>query len=193
MKAIRFALQSILLAIAIQTASGVMDPTVGRWLSRDPVGEDGGINLYGYVSNNPINLWDPWGLDQLEFYTPGSDGQLTADSRGKPPNEFNVGAHGPSDGKRWYNEDTRKWGNATDLAKEILNKKDYDPSKPVRLNICNAGKDGGLAEQLAVELNNRVIASPGDVNNRIWDFGLFKLVGPTSAPKGWKSFGDTSK
>jgi RHS repeat-associated protein len=38
------------------------DPVTGRWLSRDPIGEDGGINLYGYVSNNPVNLSDPLGL-----------------------------------------------------------------------------------------------------------------------------------
>ncbi len=32
------------------------------WLSPDPLGEAGGINLYGYVGNDPINLWDPLGL-----------------------------------------------------------------------------------------------------------------------------------
>jgi RHS repeat-associated protein len=38
------------------------DPATGRWLSRDPIGEEGGINLYGYVLNDPINRFDPLGL-----------------------------------------------------------------------------------------------------------------------------------
>jgi RHS repeat-associated protein len=37
------------------------DPVTGRWLSPDPIGEAGGINLYGYVGNNPINWVDPDG------------------------------------------------------------------------------------------------------------------------------------
>lgn len=32
------------------------------WLSPDPIGESGGLNLYGYVGNDPINFWDPLGL-----------------------------------------------------------------------------------------------------------------------------------
>lgn len=31
------------------------DPFTGRWLSRDPIGERGGVNLYGFVFNNPAN------------------------------------------------------------------------------------------------------------------------------------------
>ena len=37
------------------------NPELGMWLSRDPIAENGGINLYAYVGNNPINAWDPFG------------------------------------------------------------------------------------------------------------------------------------
>ncbi|MGB8371200.1 MAG: RHS repeat-associated core domain-containing protein [Verrucomicrobiia bacterium] len=38
------------------------DPNLQRWLNQDPIQENGGINLYGFVRNNPINLFDQLGL-----------------------------------------------------------------------------------------------------------------------------------
>jgi RHS repeat-associated protein len=38
------------------------DSQVGRWISRDPIREAGGINLYAYVRNNPLRYTDPMGL-----------------------------------------------------------------------------------------------------------------------------------
>jgi len=40
-----------------ETASGR-----GFWLSRDPIEEQGGLNLYGMVGNDPISRVDPFGL-----------------------------------------------------------------------------------------------------------------------------------
>ena len=37
-------------------------PSMGRWMSRDPSEEDSGLNLYGFVGNNPINRYDRLGL-----------------------------------------------------------------------------------------------------------------------------------
>ena len=53
-----------------KTASGVIytglyyygyryyDPETGRWLNRDPIEERGGVNLYGFVGNDPVGRID---------------------------------------------------------------------------------------------------------------------------------------
>jgi len=38
------------------------DPTIGRFLSEDPIGFGGGINRYSYVENSPTGSLDPLGL-----------------------------------------------------------------------------------------------------------------------------------
>jgi len=55
-----------------KTASGVLyygyryyDPVTGRWPSRDPMREVGGLNLYGFIHNNPTTLWDYLGLSYI--------------------------------------------------------------------------------------------------------------------------------
>ncbi|MEI6607735.1 MAG: RHS repeat-associated core domain-containing protein, partial [Verrucomicrobiota bacterium] len=34
------------------------DPLTGRWPSRDPIGEEGGLNLYGFVGNDGVDNID---------------------------------------------------------------------------------------------------------------------------------------
>jgi RHS repeat-associated protein len=41
-------------------------PSLGRWISRDPIGEKGGKNLYAFVKNDPVNDVDPLGLWKIE-------------------------------------------------------------------------------------------------------------------------------
>jgi RHS repeat-associated protein len=43
------------------------DPGVGRFISEDPIGFDGGVNFYRYVQNNVTDLIDPFGLSSLVF------------------------------------------------------------------------------------------------------------------------------
>jgi RHS repeat-associated protein len=38
------------------------DPANARWLSRDPAGASGGLNLYGYAGNDPIGMMDATGM-----------------------------------------------------------------------------------------------------------------------------------
>lgn len=75
------------------------DPQVGRFISQDPLGFSAGANFYSFVSNNPVNGWDPLGLS----------GTLTVNSSGT----------GGISGHSWvtYTTDTGKtttygtWGN----------------------------------------------------------------------------------
>jgi uncharacterized protein RhaS with RHS repeats len=50
----------ILSSFAFQ-AQAFYHPDEGRWLSRDPIGERGGLNLHSFVENSPINSCDPLG------------------------------------------------------------------------------------------------------------------------------------
>ncbi|MBS1784317.1 MAG: RHS repeat-associated core domain-containing protein [Acidobacteria bacterium] len=50
------------------------DPNLGRWISRDPIEETGGQNVYAYVLNNPIRFSDPFGLDFWDDFGNASAG-----------------------------------------------------------------------------------------------------------------------
>ena len=39
------------------------EPELGRFINRDPIEEDGGLNLYGFVGNDPVNFYDYLGMD----------------------------------------------------------------------------------------------------------------------------------
>ena len=50
------------------------DPHAGRWINRDPVGYDGGMNLYGYCGGDAVNQRDITGYDGLNSCTDFSTG-----------------------------------------------------------------------------------------------------------------------
>jgi RHS repeat-associated protein len=50
------------------------DPGTGRFVTRDPSGYGGGVNLYGFAGDNPVNESDPSGFDPEK----GNDGWDTA-------------------------------------------------------------------------------------------------------------------
>ncbi len=50
------------------------DPLTGRWPSRDPIGERGGVNLYGFVGNDGVTRQDNLGYQTInlpDLITPG--------------------------------------------------------------------------------------------------------------------------
>jgi len=55
------------------------DAGAGRFVTRDPIGYQGGINLYGFAGNNPVNRMDPLGLWSLYKAIYTGDGNATDD------------------------------------------------------------------------------------------------------------------
>ncbi|ENT6808092.1 polymorphic toxin type 33 domain-containing protein [Vibrio vulnificus] len=45
-------------------------PNFGRWLNRDPLQEQGGINLYAYVNGDPLGYVDPDGRFAVVMFHP---------------------------------------------------------------------------------------------------------------------------
>ena len=63
------------------------EPLTGSWLSRDPIGERGGLNLYGFVSNDGLNRWDLLGRQPAlppGWHGPGSDYDPSSNPFGDP-------------------------------------------------------------------------------------------------------------
>ncbi len=76
---------------AATTVQAAYDPNRGQWISRDPIGEQEGLNfnLYRYVLNDPLRLIDPLGLDPA-YYNAAPDpimpnGQLAYPPTGPDP------------------------------------------------------------------------------------------------------------
>ena len=70
-------------------------PQTGRYLTLDPIGLAGGINLFAYVHNNSINLIDPFGL---WFIDVGVSGAAT----GTLGPGGTIGFQASSSGLYWY-------------------------------------------------------------------------------------------
>ena len=107
------------------------DPELGRWISEDPLEEEGGLNLYGYVGNSPLMAVDLMGLDTFllndNHALDGLGHNAIAsgdDSRGYDYRSFSTGK------SCWTNKDNldKKHFDTLDQLEEFLTGNGYDRS-----------------------------------------------------------------
>ena len=121
------------------------DPATGRYLTPDPIGLAGGINLFLYAEANPINYIDPFGLTSLVFNV--KKGTLTVDpeQKGVPP--YNISALSGKDECKNDSgcEQTPNKGPIPRGVYYIDNKMIDNPSfwNDVKRNFFTPGEEGG--------------------------------------------------
>ena len=127
-------------------------------MNQDPIGLEGGFNVYQFAPN--AQGWVDWlglaGVD-MNLFPSNEDIHSYAQKVANKPNTFQVGGHGnPSlmvDGATGERLDARK------LASRIKGDPKYKPGMTVELLSCNTGKGANpLGQQLANELNTTVKA-----------------------------------
>ena len=51
---------------------GFYSPSLMRWINRDPIEEEGGLNLYGFCGNSAVSFYDALGLYRLIYHKFGA-------------------------------------------------------------------------------------------------------------------------
>ncbi len=64
----KLALVLFVTLILAADAKAFYDPNKGRFLSRDPIGENGGLNLSSIGANDLVNGIDPFGLERFQIW-----------------------------------------------------------------------------------------------------------------------------
>jgi RHS repeat-associated protein len=159
------------------------DPDLGRWLSRDPIGERSGVNLYRYVRNDPIHLSDSLGLIDFDLFAPGSPEYANTRLFYDDPQIYDIGAHGNP--QRLYSAPEMHPYTPQDLYNAIKNDANFQKADTVKIWACKAGfGENSFAEQFAKVSGKTTIAGTGylDFAEGPNSIGHFSLGGT------WRTF-----
>ena len=119
----------------------------GRWINRDPIEEEGGVNLYGFVGNDGVGKWDLLGW------------QMGCKQYKRPPGTVAcAGCHGTSDGS---------WGNIAAGANGNFYQTNWQPSRPNFDDQFNDGSKGDEHRDYKNYLDNEYPISINKAKNAI--------------------------
>ncbi len=142
------------------------DPQLKRFISEDPIGLVGGINLYAYVGNNPVNQKDPLGLWYVDinvsggYIGGGTAGVMINDTGIYPYIGGGLSTPGVSVSTTW------------------------SPNDPTPgLNVGLQGSGGGYAGQIGIDPNGNPFVEVGAGGPSGVFGGAYYVFGPYLTPQ----------
>ena len=165
------------------------DANIGRFISRDPIGEDGGVNLYGFCLNDPVNGIDPFGLSDVNLIKPGDKAYTGAKAIPVGGPSTTVTVHGAASGG-FYADSQGKTPVSTGSLITAINNSGHKPGQPIQAFICygGVGKNLDQLKKVAKQTNSPVIAPTDYVTPSVGaTSGAFKgaTVGDAANPGSW--------
>jgi RHS repeat-associated protein len=161
------------------------DPGTGRFVTRDPSGYGGGVNLYGFAGDNPVNEMDPSGLKGVVIFVHGSfsdPGTWTYQERGAVERTFqanhvvffNWAYHR---GKSNTSESDIQGTATDDLIAEIDNLKQQYPQEPIAVVAhSNGGNVAVDAAQMGAPIDTIVRLGTPPQNALSWVPGNTSVI-----------------
>jgi RHS repeat-associated protein len=172
------------------TRTRTYSSNLGRWINRDPIGEHGGVNLYAYVLNDPVNLIDPWGLVWQFFFSfdpigPGGYHSSIIGYDDESPGSWFDASAGPqwSSAPLGWGKLTTRCGDAAlaDFAKQMITGTQVPITLPEGMTpqqfMQQANQYGQEANQI---LPYNPLAPPGTANSNQFTTGLVGSIGITA-------------
>jgi len=130
------------------------DPVTGRWPSRDPIEEQGGINLYGFVGNDGVNAIDRLGLES----PPPIPNEITKLGQGVGPVIF-----------KWYSLNCKCPKGTGPVAREKfrenINNFAVGAKFKLREGNKNRNEEGNIYQISIKGLPESFVQNVGDINN----------------------------
>jgi RHS repeat-associated protein len=135
-------------------------PNLGRWISRDPIGEDGGLNLFGFVGNDGVNWGDYLGLEVKGYYIISTGELVLTDNTS--------------------GENCKCKGTSGTNTAEDASKSDKGPVPPGTYNIYlrpgdypeNSGHSAYILDPADSKLGNDTADTPGKAGNGRFGFRI---------------------
>jgi hypothetical protein len=119
------------------------DPAVGRYIESDPIGLEGGLNLYLYVENDPVEFWDSTGE---QIVIPGTRPRFPG-IPGTVEGLSDPAAMGKKRTNQIYNQALGETGlSAAELGRPMGRGREYCVIKCAAVEIVGRGKGKGVTQ-----------------------------------------------